>query len=765
MTRDARLWRPLAMILVVLGCAVGIIPFAPKQPGVDLDSAWAFAVNAAVSQHLVFGRDLIFAFGPYASVYTLSFHPATYGFAMVASVILAAAMAAGLITLATGRSLWLAVLLAVLLNLLWLRDPLFFMVPLLFVALTAKAVARTDALPKAMLGVGALLVIALAVLPLVKGTFAAGTLVALGLGGGLLLFGGRWRLVAAGALLFPVAMVAFWLAAQQPLGALPDFFIAQSRFVGGYTQAMALSGPAWQVDVFAAVAMVVLALNLRPALRAGLPGLVVLLGAAVLLLLALKAGFVRQDTHIAIAAGGLGLIACVLALANGGKAPVLALIIGLAGAGVLDRAAEHIGPRAALLRLETTSMSAAQGLRDRLKGGDDLQRNFDATLAGIRAAYPLPPLSGTSDIYSDGQSILLAHHLQWAPRPILQSYSAYTPALAQDDARHLDGAAAPDNVLIKLEPIDNRLPALEDGPSWLALLAGYQPVAMQGDMAILHRRPGPAPATLGTPGPMARHTLGERVSVPPDMPLWAQIDVQPTLLGRVVGAVFKLPPLNIAVHLRNGGSIDFRYVPGMGRAGFVIAPLVADAGQLVSLVVPKVAAFDDRRVAAFMIEGDTRFWRRDYAVTLTPLLIPSRPEVRAVVFRSPQPVTLPPGEAGAHCWLDLYDGTVVDHAKPLVLSGMVRLNGWGFGQGVEADRMAVSLRGPDSRVVTAPALIQYRPDVGAYFHQPQLTQVGYQALLDLRGLSGPFRLALEMTTGGHHWSCPLVDPVTVVAEH
>ena len=127
-------WAGWSAVLVLIGCAVAIMPFAPYFPGSDLDSAWQFAVNAAVGQGLAFGRELVFTFGPYASLYTLNYHPATDGMAMAASLILAVALAAGLVTLTVERGRLHAVLLAALLSLLWLRDPLFFAVPLVFVA-------------------------------------------------------------------------------------------------------------------------------------------------------------------------------------------------------------------------------------------------------------------------------------------------------------------------------------------------------------------------------------------------------------------------------------------------------------------------------------------------------------------------------------------------------------------------------------------------------------------------------------------------------
>ena len=62
------------LMLVVL---VAFVPLAPKLPAASLDASWALGLNQALAQGLSFGKDLIFTLGPYSSVYTKAYHPAT----------------------------------------------------------------------------------------------------------------------------------------------------------------------------------------------------------------------------------------------------------------------------------------------------------------------------------------------------------------------------------------------------------------------------------------------------------------------------------------------------------------------------------------------------------------------------------------------------------------------------------------------------------------------------------------------------------------
>ena len=72
--RIPRFVLPFAVCLVILAV---FIPLKPLMPGAGTDMSWMMAFNQAVAQHLTFGKDIIITFGPYASVYTWVYHPAT----------------------------------------------------------------------------------------------------------------------------------------------------------------------------------------------------------------------------------------------------------------------------------------------------------------------------------------------------------------------------------------------------------------------------------------------------------------------------------------------------------------------------------------------------------------------------------------------------------------------------------------------------------------------------------------------------------------
>jgi hypothetical protein len=64
-------------VALLASCIAVFTAFSPGMPAPGLDPSWMLAMNQAVAQKLAIGREIVFTFGPYASIYTKSFHPAT----------------------------------------------------------------------------------------------------------------------------------------------------------------------------------------------------------------------------------------------------------------------------------------------------------------------------------------------------------------------------------------------------------------------------------------------------------------------------------------------------------------------------------------------------------------------------------------------------------------------------------------------------------------------------------------------------------------
>ena len=80
--------------------------------------------------------------------------------------------------------------------------------------------------------------------------------------------------------------------------------------------------------------------------------------------------------------------------------------------------------------------------------------------------------------------------------------------------RFVSGNNAPDNILFRVEPIDDRLPSLEDGPSWPLLISNYS--IGGADSLFFYLKKTSVPVSVHTPIEIYSgwHALGSEVPVP-----------------------------------------------------------------------------------------------------------------------------------------------------------------------------------------------------------------------------------------------------------
>ena len=592
-------------VFIFWGAIVAFIAITPVYPGVGfdaLDRSWMFAMNVATARGMV-GKDVIFTYGPYGSIYTQQYFPQTNLTMLLGGAFLAVAISAGLLCLDRPGWRFAASGFALFLPTDFCMDTRFLCVPMVMLILAFRVSQPADRIANIQLNrftrvTLGLLAAGLAILSLIKGTFAAaslGTIIIVF----VVLFGAGFRRLAASCLaIFIVAIPVFWLLAQQPLASLPLFFSRELAIMGGYSAAMARSGPFWRIGLFLDCSLLLLVLN-RRLFSADFRGMCLLAGIALLLYLGFDEGFIRYDfSHLPTAAGiavmvGWGVVLCgPIAIA-----PLVSLVAMLICWGLILQV--YTGPTFAgfINLLDAPYRTAARSIVARLEGTLDPARSYADSLNAIRARQPLPVLPGPTDIYSYDQARLLAADLDWSPRPVLQSYSAYTPALLRLNAAHLLGVNAPRNVVFAIQPIDHRFPALEDGASWPLLLSGYRFTGYAGEAAILQRRlaSGSFQLQLLVAG---QYSMDQRIALPKPAGriLWAEIEIRPTLAGRIVNLLYKLPILYLSLQYPGGGIERYRYIEGMGETGFVIVPTVGNTRNFVALVqnpatLPRAAAF------------------------------------------------------------------------------------------------------------------------------------------------------------------------------
>jgi hypothetical protein len=558
-----------------------------------IDNAWAQVLHVAFSRHWQFGQDIVFTYGPWGFL-ARGYYPPTYPVSVIAWIILS------LIFLCAGWRLACHLSDNRLVAALWL------------VGFTAAASIPTgDDFNARLVAWGvlllflhffveecvftpiqALLAMSLGWLSLVKftGLMESVMVVAVIAAGNIF----RHRRFPWIVPLWVASLVFFWVAAGQHLSSLGPFLCNSWRITGGYTEAMMLAGKTEARDAvcFLLIAVLLCALTGRVAwARHRFLGALPLAGLGTILFIVFKLGYVRNDRHEITSAMALVLISLVcLAVAWPGR----------------KRAA---GAASCLLIASTLFASSVfncwlpgNGLWKQLAGTFSiynllapvagpytgyLRSNYEKNLASERKARPLPPIEGDTDLYSYDQTVLFAHVLPYQPRPIIQSYSAYTPELAEMNAAHLRTAHAASNILFAIQPLDDRFPSLDDGRSWPELLTLYDLKGRSDDRGtfLLLSRAATAREYHLTPLQNTSARFGEPVTLPvaTNGPVWVEIEIRKSLAGTVISALYKPPVLMLTVSLQNRTQRRFRLVPGMAGGGFLLSPLIADNRSFAAL--------------------------------------------------------------------------------------------------------------------------------------------------------------------------------------
>ena len=665
--RDASLRLALNLLALITVLCV-FVPFNPAMPVDGLDNSWGLALNEALVHGWTVGRDLIFTYGPYTFLYTQLYSAAKQPQMLVVCLYFAAVYWVNLSLFLNrnsgGRaSLW-AGLALVLLIAAGERNAQF----LAYIFIAAFNMERMSSRPVAAFWL-ALILTPLGLLPLVKGSMLVLCVVVTLVAAVLFVLAGRRRLAALCLTVPVISLVLFWAAAGQEMALLPDYFAGISPIISGYGEAMAIDGFVHEPILFVLIAVPLMVGLLRDGRIDLLRRLALLLICSLSLFLCFKAGFIRHDGHAVTASNGLTFIALLLyisARAEGWnvRVPLLVAVIGglfftltvmtynkilplrerlvaanfdptsLRGKSNYEKALvvyRVVGLDGLLQVFDPRTLfdfpyaAAWDGIANSLRNPDWKAQKYQQGMAEIRQKWNFPLMGGTADIYSFNQFGLVASGNGWNPRPVFQSYSVYAPYLSQKNRQHLVGPTAPDTIFFSVEAIDGNLPALEDGASWPLLLQNYRPFG--GDHGYLYLRRTATDDLVLNDGAVQTHALTETVTVPTaDQPLFAVVDIQPSLMGKILSLLYKPSLLQVTLTLKDGSQVQYRMVSGMAKSGFIISPLVANTDDFALLYGP-AKNWEAKQVVAMTIDdrrAQSLFWKHDYTVRFTPIPLAGR---------------------------------------------------------------------------------------------------------------------------------------------
>ena len=556
------------------------VPLIPSE-----ENSWVAVLTYATAEHWQYGKDIIFTYGPLEPLLFGTYSGKIYTALFITELV----FKAGLV----GLMFWLS-------QRLPFARRIVFLLTILFVGILSWQAVDQLAIAGAGLvlcgesradrwaGVPAIALVAL--LGLVKATFLFYALLMLAVVGCYLLWRYGWPRALATAGLFGLFFVSGWLLLGQHLANLPAYLHGSWEITRGFTQAMSLP-PQTRVLVLGLVAACVIVVQLllllwrgRAEWQANLPMFLVLSGGMVV---AWKLGFARADDHVLF-----WLLYAIVAFV----ATPLFFTSGDALGGLTYWAGVPVMFCVCLVPVHWQNPQRIGKIIALIPA--ILQRNFygvfhprdDAVMARksvmeFRQAYALPRLrnlvgSQSVDVFGVDEAIAILNGLHYAPRPSFEGYGTYTPYLVRLNTDYYRSALAPLYVIYKEQPIDGRLATLEDAPLQLALARNYEPV-LADEGYVLFKRRG-APADLVDPATFPLVASGEITSdqalpLPPDAPLWCELEMHETPLGKLMNFLYQEPPVSLELTYRQGPPALRRLIPEMAASGFLINPVPESA--------------------------------------------------------------------------------------------------------------------------------------------------------------------------------------------
>ncbi len=604
-------------------------PAALGGVGSWLDSSWQVGLSLSHRLGLPMGARLFFAYGPYGYLtVNTPFFTTQWLEAVVAALAIHVALVALvcwlLVRRGTGPVLWMAVSVVVLIGLPAFAGPDtegdLVAVLLAFFAVEA-AQQRWSVAAAGLCGVtlALLLLMKATAIPLAGGVLIL-TLVSLALAR-------RLRAVTVLLAAFVFSGAVLWFGAGLRIGDVSRYLHAALEVGSGYSGAMYFLGLTPGIVLGGAVIAACGALGVGLLVRRRhLDGLWMLL-VAVALFPVFKDSFVRDGpVRDAIYFGVVAIVAALSLVTLAPEArgwlsrrqalPVALLVVCLLlGSGW--RATDLSGVTGAVDRMSsygTALRAVVQSSERHALEAQPLQSAHDHYAGTISALTPFPAGSTVDVIPWDVGLIYEDSRLHWNPRPVLQSYQAYTSWLDQQDAAFLLGPGAPDFLIYSYQSIDDRYAAFDEPATFRAVLDNYRVVKVIGSAAVVLQRTGRVSATTESVDRTSCAAFGSAITIPqhPGMRTFAHVDLSRSIAGRLLDLLAKAPEARITLTTAAGSS-DHRLVQAVAADGLYVSELLTTTPDMAAAV----AGTQGTPVTSLTISGDPSGWSSRYCVTFT----------------------------------------------------------------------------------------------------------------------------------------------------
>jgi hypothetical protein len=382
---------------------------------------------------------------------------------------------------------------------------------------------------------------------------------------------------------------------------LINYFKNSLEMSSGYSSAMSVVGNQFTL-VLAILEYIIILIFLFLILQEGYLNLS--LSLLFILFICFKHGFVRQDGHVVVFAITIPLIAllCLLKIKKYRNLKIsyffycfiLIASIFIAGSGL----SPVVQGRKLLLNNvihNIVSISDLNGLKT------EIIRKSKLDLVDLHLPNYVKKLVNkkTIDIIPWDISLVPANNLNWVPRPVFQSYSAYTNKL--DNLNFESMSKSPrDYIFYNFQSIDGRHPFFDEPKTFFYIFCNYQPSVDAPDfintpalknIVLLEKRKlsrclpdsFSKKSSISWNTPYSTETVSESI-------IRAKVKFQYSFIGKIYKTIFRSPPVMMKINYVNGFHNTYRIIPENSENGVIVNYLPKDDNEALSFLRGKLLA-------------------------------------------------------------------------------------------------------------------------------------------------------------------------------
>lgn len=563
------------------------------MPRNDLDPSWVSVLNEAFANKWKWGKDIAFTYGPFGFLILKQFHPQTWVPQFIFWIFVTFGFSFSLFKALDHLPLIIAVILVWLFTLpILYSGTTFFLVIPLIVAINYKVdknlINNLDTYLLVILsGIGALSKYSFAPYPFIlyplidiyafckvrKGPFLT--------------------------ILFVGTVFTAFLILNSSFKDFFAFLQLSNAFSTTYGKAMQVSGPTSEILQFLIMAILTLlgVFLLKDERNNLFKTIIVFLAFLGFFFIVQKASFVRHDSH-GLTSWNTLLMGSIFYFSYGwkrfpGNGKRLYFSILLIGSFVLFLRWYNFYTHNSYLGITLTTpyYSFANNFKQLGLLVTDPQNYYKTNskeyvnaLRDISNKSDIPTLEGSVDIIPSRQIEVISKRLDYHPRPIFQSYATHAPSLIRRNRDFFNSPDAPQNLIFGLDDVDGRYPGTSEGGSWIEIFKHYDPIDLYNKNLLLKKRQRIREITLKPVGTF-HLPFGSTLNLASynSYPLWATIEFDENLLGKLIGILFKNPIIFVRTEVSPHQRSTFRMVPTISGEGQLISPLVKNSLDFASL--------------------------------------------------------------------------------------------------------------------------------------------------------------------------------------